>query len=160
MPYKNKEDRRKHDRERYAKDSEFRKKTQEATAAWEESLPNGKWYTPEYGRKKQLERRHKITPEQYDAKLAEQGGHCALCLAKQGDDKRRMAVDHNHACCDSEITCGKCNRGILCADCNRMLGTLELILRDAWVFPMLGRDQSWVAKALRYIQKYEQVSPS
>lgn len=156
MPYKNQEDRRAHSRKRYAEDPEFRRKTQVATAAWEATLPAGKWYTPEYGRRKQLERRHKITPEQYDDQLKEQGDHCALCPARQGDDKRCMAVDHDHACCDKEVTCGKCRRGILCADCNRAVGFLEQTLKDALVFPMLGKDQSWTGRALRYLISWEQ----
>ena len=155
MPYKNQEDRRVNSRKRYAEDPEFRRKTQEATAAWEATLPQGKWYTPEYGRRKQLERRHKMTPEQYDAQLAEQGNHCALCSARQGDDKRSMAVDHDHACCDKEVTCGECNRGILCANCNRKIGFLEEVLKEAFVFPFLGRNDSWTGRALKYLTDWE-----
>jgi hypothetical protein len=103
--------------------------------------------------------RYKMTPEKYDAKLKEQEGKCAIC-GSFPKENTNFHVDHNHVCCDSYHSCGKCNRGLLCAGCNMRLGILELILRDAWVFPMLGRDQSWVAKALRYILKYEQVSPS
>jgi len=160
MPYKNKEDRRKNDRKRYAEDPEFRRKLQEATAAWETTLPNGKWYTPEYGRRKQMERRHKMTVEEYELQLKEQGGHCALCKAVQGDDKRRMAVDHDHTCCDKELTCGKCNRGILCADCNRMVGFLEAILKEALVIPfptLIGKLESWTGRALRYLDSYKRI---
>ena len=155
MPYKNQEDRRNHDRKRYAEDPEVRRKMQEATAAWEATLPMGKWYTPEYGRRKQLERRHKITPEQYDTQLAEQGGHCALCQARQGDDKRCMAVDHSHACCDKEVTCGKCNRGILCADCNRMVGFLEAMLKQGTITPL---PDTWLYKALKYLDSYKGIA--
>jgi hypothetical protein len=154
MPYKNQEDRRVHSRKRYAEDPEFKRKSREATERWEAANP-GKSYTPEYGRKMQLERRHKMTVEAYETLLAEQGGHCALCPAIQGDDKRRMAVDHNHKCCDKELACGKCNRGILCADCNRRVAFLEQVLEDALVFPMLGKDNSWLFRALRYLLKYE-----
>ena len=72
---------------------------------------------------------YKITQEQYEKLLESQGGCCALCTEKQGDDKRRMAVDHNHECCSGQKSCGKCLRGILCADCNRKLGFLEQTLR-------------------------------
>jgi hypothetical protein len=96
-----------------------------------------------------------MTPEQYNAQLKEQGDHCALCSAKQGDDKRCMAVDHSHTCCDKEVTCGKCNRGILCADCNRRVGFLEQTLKDALVFPLLGKDNSWTGRALRYLIEWE-----
>jgi Recombination endonuclease VII len=152
MPYKNKEDRRRHDRKRYADNPEVRRTTQEATAKWESTLPTGRWYTPEYGRRKQLERRHRITPEQYDAQLKEQGGHCALCPKTQGDDKRRMAVDHSHACCDTELACGKCNRGILCADCNRKVGFLEAVLKEGTIVPILG---TWLDRTMQYLKKYQ-----
>jgi len=150
MSYKSQEDRRTNSRKRYAEDPEFRRKTQEATAAWEATLPTGKWYTPEYGRRKQLERRHKMTPEQYDTQLKEQGDHCALCPARQGDDKRRMAVDHDHECCDKELTCGNCNRGILCADCNRMVGFLEQVLKDTRgeLKPLWN---TWTARGMDYL---------
>jgi recombination endonuclease VII len=163
VPYKNQEDRRNHNRKRYAEDPEFRRKTQAATAAWEATLPDGKWYTPEYGRRKQMERRHKMTVEEYETRLAEQGGHCALCPAVQGDDKRRMAVDHDHECCDKELTCGKCNRGILCADCNRMIGFLEATLKEAMVIPKagtvktMGQPKSWTARALDYLAYWRSV---
>jgi hypothetical protein len=109
-------------------------------------------YTPEYGRKKQLERRHKMTVEGYEALLASQGDHCALCPAVQGDDKRRMAIDHDHACCDKELTCGECTRGILCADCNRRVAFLEQVLQEAQVTP---QPNSWTEKAMRYIDSYK-----
>ena len=109
--------------------------------------------------------RYHLTPEQYDAKLKEQDGHCAICPSTDGDAGRRMHIDHNHACCDGKArTCGKCNRGILCGPCNRRLGALELILSD---FPkgerqeicevdfrnMVAKD-SWTHKALAYLRRY------
>ena len=154
MPYKNQEDRRNHDRKRYAEDPELRRKMQEATAAWEATLPTGKWYTFAYGRRKQLERRQKMTPEQYEAQLAEQGGHCALCPAKNGDAKRLMAVDHSHECCDSEITCGKCRRGILCVNCNRRIGFLEEVLHETQG-TITPQPDTWLDRAIRYLDSYK-----
>ena len=86
------------------------------------------WEEPAY-RKAELRkmslRLYKWTPEMYDTKLAEQGGHCALCDNVAG--KKSLHVDHDHACCgdDKKFTCGKCNRGILCQSCNTRLGTLS-----------------------------------
>ena len=117
-------------------------------------------YTPEYGRKKQMERRYGLTVEQYEEKLAAQGGHCALCPAVQGTHKRRLTVDHDHCCCDQEKACGKCNRGILCADCNRKVGFLEAVLREALVIPKagtlktLGNPETWTSLALQYLTQY------
>jgi hypothetical protein len=102
------------------------------------------------------------TPEQYSAKLEEQGGHCAICESTDGDAGRRMHIDHDHACCDGKPrTCGKCNRGVLCGPCNRRLAPLEALLRD---FPNdyaeiylrnTSVEGSWTKRALRYLKSYE-----
>ena len=70
-----------------------------------------------------LKHRYGVTPEWYDAKLAEQGGHCALCPARPNG--KRLAVDHDHKCCSGRKSCGKCLRGLLCQKCNAILGHLE-----------------------------------
>lgn len=56
--------------------------------------------------------------------VSEQGG-CGIC----GTDKPRNEgfrngwhVDHDHNCCPSDRTCGRCIRGVLCADCNKLIG--------------------------------------
>jgi hypothetical protein len=61
-----------------------------------------------------------ITPQQYDAMLAAQGGTCAICPGS-GTGKA-LAVDHDHACCPGRKSCGKCVRGLLCENCNNGLG--------------------------------------
>lgn len=114
-------------------------------------MPSWVEYTPEYGRKKQLERRYKMTPESYDFQLRSQGGHCALCEADQATHKRRMSVDHDHNCCAGHESCGKCLRGILCANCNRKIGFLEHVLRDGRV---IARSDTWLSRALRYLDSY------
>jgi hypothetical protein len=53
--------------------------------------------------------------------LANQGGGCAIC----GTAASKWHVDHDHACCPSIYTCGKCIRGILCRDCNVGLGNFR-----------------------------------
>ena len=59
-----------------------------------------------------------LTLEQYDAKVLEQDGRCAICRRKpdpEGDIKfRRLHIDHCH------VTNGV--RGLLCQNCNIMLG--------------------------------------
>jgi hypothetical protein len=52
-----------------------------------------------------------ITPEEYDERLAKQGGVCAICL--KPPKKLRLAVDHDHV---SGLV-----RGLLCHRCNRYL---------------------------------------
>ena len=63
----------------------------------------------------QLLKKYGITVEQYDALLAAQGGHCALCPATEpGAGRKRWNIDHDH------VT-GKV-RGLLCHFCNLLLG--------------------------------------
>ena len=67
-----------------------------------------------------LFRKYGITAEKYDKLLADQGGVCAICKEPPGGDGRfrRLAIDHDHACCDTNRSCGKCVRGLLCRRCN------------------------------------------
>lgn len=55
-----------------------------------------------------------ITPEEFDAIMAEQHGKCAIC---QKDVTLKSHLDHNHAT--------KRVRGILCAGCNTRLPYVE-----------------------------------
>lgn len=71
-------------------------------------------------RDQMLQRKYKITLAEYDERLAKQGGHCATCPATE-----RLHVDHDHACCPGDISCGKCVRGILCGECNAVLGYVQ-----------------------------------
>jgi hypothetical protein len=66
-----------------------------------------------------------ITLEEYDQILAGQGGGCAICGKTQEVNGNRLAVDHDHSCCPSTRSCGKCVRGILCRECNRALGLFK-----------------------------------
>jgi|SRR6187551_2418154 len=83
-----------------------------------------------YTRAKELQKRYGITIEQYNEMLAKQNGVCAICkqpevlLAPNGEP-RNLCVDHDHSCCTSQRTCGKCIRGLLCQRCNVALGYLE-----------------------------------
>lgn len=60
-----------------------------------------------------------LTPESYDALLAEQRGLCAICRTSEpgGRWNSRFAVDHDHA---TGLV-----RGLLCSHCNVMLGNAK-----------------------------------
>jgi len=108
---------------------------------------------------RRLMQRFKRTPEWYEQALVEQDGHCALCATVP--EKRRLHVDHDHACCPcvgTRYTCGDCVRGLLCDKCNTRLGYLEATLADAWVFPMLGKGNSWTGRALKYLDSYKGIA--
>lgn len=72
-------------------------------------------------------RRFNMTIEDYEKMHAEQDGVCAICgkpetrLTKEGV-LSSLAVDHDHACCEGDYSCGQCVRGLLCFRCNMMLG--------------------------------------
>ena len=64
-----------------------------------------------------------LSIEEYNARLEAQGGVCAIC----GDppNGRRLGVDHDHACCPNQGSCGKCVRELLCMGCNTAIGLLR-----------------------------------
>jgi hypothetical protein len=65
-----------------------------------------------------------MTWEQYQELLAAQGGGCAIC-GRQCTSGRLLAVDHDHACCPGQYSCGNCVRGLLCGACNHGIGKFE-----------------------------------
>ena len=65
-----------------------------------------------------LVRKYNISLLEYEEMMEEQGGRCAIC--KRTTDK--FVVDHDHACCPGDKSCGDCVRGLLCNPCNLMLG--------------------------------------
>ena len=67
---------------------------------------------PGPSRHRHLQKRYGLSLAQYEMKLAEQGGVCAVCGA--APEKARLAVDHDHA------TGGV--RDLLCFHCNTALG--------------------------------------
>lgn len=67
---------------------------------------------------RRIERTYGISKERYMEILRSQGGGCAVCK-KSGIT---LHVDHDHNCCPSNRSCGKCVRGLLCVNHNAMLG--------------------------------------
>lgn len=66
-------------------------------------------------RARALERQYGLTPQEYRARLEEQGGRCAICGATDPKTPRgSFCVDHDHAT-------GKV-RELLCLPCNTALG--------------------------------------
>lgn len=64
--------------------------------------------------------RHNLSVEQYEALARAQGFACAVC--------RRVTtlhVDHDHACCPGDRSCGRCVRGLLSGKCNRGIGMFQ-----------------------------------
>lgn len=69
-----------------------------------------------------------LTPEQYWALYAMQGGKCFGCRRATGRTKR-LAVDHDHECDrghDPKKGCIYCVRCLLCGQCNQIIGRLDV----------------------------------
>ena len=72
--------------------------------------------------KDHLRLKFKMTLEEYNDKLKEQSGTCAIC---KKTCFKRLSVDHDHSCCPyakNHKCCGSCTRGLLCSKCNHALG--------------------------------------
>jgi hypothetical protein len=67
---------------------------------------------------------YKLSPDQFRAMLRVQKNACALCRVLFTPEII-PSVDHNHSCCATQKTCGKCTRGLLCNTCNTILGKIE-----------------------------------
>lgn len=70
---------------------------------------------------------HGINMEIYNKILLQQGNACAICKKVPVPDSlgRIFHIDHNHECCPSSKSCGKCIRGLLCHKCNSGIGFLN-----------------------------------
>lgn len=97
------------------------------------SRPEVKEYLKLRERRRNL-RKFGLTIEEWEAKLLEQDGRCAICQCLPEDSKRRFAVDHDHKT-------GKV-RDILCHLCNTALGAFK-------------DDQRIIALAIKYLNKHK-----
>lgn len=84
-------------------------------------------------------RKHGTTKEDFIKLIESQGNCCALC--KVPGDWQSMVVDHDHACCPKQFSCGKCIRGALCKKCNTALG-------------LLGDSPESIQAAANYVKNY------
>jgi recombination endonuclease VII len=98
---------------------------------------------PEYVRAWTLERKYGISAAEYDRRMAEQGGKCAVCrqrekfINKRSGKTQELSVDHCHS--------GTGVRGLLCVGCNRGLG-------------YFSDDPAALRAAADYIEKHRQAA--
>jgi hypothetical protein len=59
-------------------------------------------------------RNYSLTSEQLVEMLSRL---CEVCGAADN-----LTIDHDHSCCNSRTSCGKCVRGTICQHCNRSMG--------------------------------------
>jgi hypothetical protein len=102
--------------------------------------------TPEQHRHYELRKRFKFGLPEFNEKIAVQGYKCAACgTTEPRGVYNQWHVDHDHACCPTRRTCGKCVRGLLCHHCNMTLGNA----RDS-----IERLQSLIDYLKRYSDKW------
>ena len=78
---------------------------------------------PELYRWQTIHKKYKLTKQMYLDLLEQQEGVCAIC--KLPPNRNWLSVDHDHACCPDNKTCGNCIRGLLCGSCNSFLGRVN-----------------------------------
>ena len=103
------------------------------TRLWQQSNPErykesiDRWKANNPDRKYMLDKKshlwtsYRLTIEDYICMLDKQDSKCAICRGEG-----RLYVDHDHACCPGNTTCGKCVRGLLCTRCNNFVGHIEI----------------------------------
>jgi hypothetical protein len=74
--------------------------------------------------------KYRLRREDYLKLLKKQNDSCATCFTTFSEIP---CIDHDHACCKGERSCGKCVRGLLCQKCNKILGWFEKVWDDQMV---------------------------
>ena len=92
-------------------------------------------------RDKQLRMRYLITSQTFEEMCI---NGCEVCGDNPKD--RSLQVDHDHNCCPTEITCGKCIRGAVCSQCNVNIGKYEQ--------GKMRPDNPFLDKIKLYVEKY------
>jgi Recombination endonuclease VII len=96
---------------------------------------------PEKRRTYYLSTKFNLSTQTFDLLFATQGKKCAVCGCTEPTG-HGWTIDHDHACCSGEASCGKCVRGILCMNCNNALGCV----RD---------NPDVLRKAAEYLEKFK-----
>jgi hypothetical protein len=71
-------------------------------------------------------RKYKLSVQDFATTWLRADGKCENpgCRRALDLDNGTWAIDHDHSCCPSTRTCGKCIRGLLCPQCNVATGFL------------------------------------
>lgn len=95
-----------------------------------------------YQRAAGLKRWRNMTQEEFERRLAQQGGVCANPgCGGQPPPGQQWQIDHDHQCCpDSrKPSCGACTVAILCPKCNRAVQSHDL----EWLRGLVAYLEKW-----------------
>jgi hypothetical protein len=119
--------------ERFALYPDTKIKAQERSKKWYENNRDkvreknkaNKKYRANRDRWYRIKNTYNLTEQQYWDILNKQNGYCAICEKKV----EKLYIDHDHSCCPTETSCGKCVRGILCQKCNMFMHYVDEYLQ-------------------------------
>lgn len=69
-------------------------------------------------------KKYNLTRDDYVDLEKSQNGVCKIC-GESETNRKRLSIDHDHACCPDYGSCGKCIRGLICFRCNTVLGNVK-----------------------------------
>lgn len=85
-------------------------------------------------KRRKIYKRYKLTPEEYDKRIEQQQGKCAIC---ENIPERSLQVDHNHL--TNEL------RDLICFKCNALIGLSK-------------ENISTLEKAIKYLKRHNVVN--
>jgi Recombination endonuclease VII len=87
-------------------------------------LATKRWFRSPAGKAYRREWAYAMSTDDFEKRLSEQANKCALCH-EDFSERDGLCIDHDHACCPTTPTCGKCTRGLIHSSCNRFLGSVK-----------------------------------